>query len=601
MPPGTGKLCDDNTPVLTTNGWKNHGDLKIGDIVFTESGKQTKVINVSKKGFTNRKITFTDGTTINVHHNHEWKVWDRTSNKWIVKETEKLFNSKLYYIKGQNNRIRYRFGVSRFIKHDMIYIKSIEECDPTPGKCIQVDSPDGIYLVTKQLIPTHNSELVSRRLPAWIFGHQPDARIMATSYGASLAHDMSRDVQKIMVSDEYKKVFPNTKLNEHGAHLADHSRKTVESFEIVKSKGYYKCAGVGGAITGKRFFWGIIDDPVKGHEEAESPVIRERNWQWYNKDFYTRAANKDARILMTLTRWNADDIAGRALKLMELYPDMPELQWTVVRFPMIAEDPLGPGDPRKIGESLWPEFFGDAQVLKATEISEGPYAWSALYQQRPTSPGGTIIHREWWDNHFYDLDPHEIARNSEQVIQSWDCAFKDANTNDFVVGQIWAKSGPHRYLLEEKRSHINFPATMDAIREMTTNWPESITKLIEDKANGTGIISILRNEIPGILAVEPYGGKIVRAHSVTGFIKAGNVWLPSPRKKPWVFEFINECSDFPNGTYDDRVDAMSQALFYMRENIISRPVVAMPVQVHHVSSWKGIGKNQKPVMGFYGH
>lgn len=409
---------------------------------------------------------------------------------------------------------------------------------------------------------TGKSELVSRRLPAWIFGKNPDARIMSCSYGASLASDMNADIQRIMDSDEYKRVFPGAKLNERNIRtMSNTPKRNSETFEIVGHPGSYKCAGVGGAITGKRYFYGIIDDPIKGHEAAESLTVREKTWHWYNKDFYTRRANKDARILITLTRWQEDDLAGRLLDLSAKYPGVAE-QWKVIKFPMIAEDPLEPEDPRKVGESLWPKWFGDASELEATKITEGSYSWNALYQQQPTNPTGNILNRNWWK--FYKVTPP-----LDTIIQSWDCTFKDSDGTDYVVGQVWGKVKARRYLLDQVRARMDFPATVQAIKSLSAKWPAAIGKYIEDKANGPAVISTLEAEVPGLIAVNPKGGKVVRVHAVSPYIEAGNVYLPDPSIAPWIHDFIEECSAFPGGKFDDQVDAMSQALAAFLKEIIS--------------------------------
>jgi predicted phage terminase large subunit-like protein len=154
---------------------------------------------------------------------------------------------------------------------------------------------------------------------------------------------------------------------------------------------------------------------------------------------------------------------------------------------------------------------------------------------------------------------HEIGKVEEQ-IQSWDCAFKDLQTSDYVVGQVWGRLRSAFLLLDQVRSRMDCPATVGAVREISARWPGTVAKLIEDKANGSAVIQMLSNEISGILPVNPSGGKIARAAAVSPLIEAGNVYLPHPVYAPWVTDFIEECAAFPNGAHDDQVDAMTQAL-----------------------------------------
>lgn len=382
---------------------------------------------------------------------------------------------------------------------------------------------------------------------------------MATSYGADLASRMNRDVQRIIDSPYYHELFPKTTI--WGKNIRTVASGTYlrnsDIFEIVGHNGVYKCAGIGGGITGMGFTHGIIDDPIKDRKEAESKAFRENLWDWYTSTFYTRR-EKDARILITLTRWNEDDLAGRLLKLAQDDPKAD--QWTVISFPMIAEEG-NPIDPRNPGDPLWPEKFPPNE-LEAVKTVMGSYEWVALMQQRPTNPTGNILNRNWWK--FYkDLPEMDI------IIQSWDCTFKDSDGTDFVVGQVWGKKKARRYLLDQVRARMNFPATVQAIKSLSAKWPASIGKYIEDKANGPAAISTLEAEIPGLIPVNPKGGKVVRVHAVSPYIEAGNVFLPDPSIAPWIHDFIEECSSFPGGKYDDQVDAMSQALTAFPEDLIS--------------------------------
>ena len=153
----------------------------------------------------------------------------------------------------------------------------------------------------------------------------------------------------------------------------------------------------------------------------------------------------------------------------------------------------------------------------------------------------------------------------DEQIQSWDCAFKDLDTSDYVVGQAWARLGSRYLLGDQVRARMDCPATVQAIRELTAKWPKTYAKLIEDKANGSAVIQMLNREIPGILPVNPSGGKIARAQAISPLVEAGNVFLPHPEYAPWVNDFIEECVQFPNGAHDDQVDAMTQAILRWNE------------------------------------
>jgi predicted phage terminase large subunit-like protein len=244
-----------------------------------------------------------------------------------------------------------------------------------------------------------------------------------------------------------------------------------------------------------------------------------------------------------MTRWHQEDLAGYLLS-------QHDAKWEEIRIPALAEDhdPLG----RSPGQALCPERYDEAR-LEETKLTLGSRMWNALYQQRPSAAEGNIFKRQWWK--FYSERPAQF----DCLIQSWDLAFKDTKTSDFVVGQVWGKIGANKYLVDQIRARMDFPETVRAIRSLSSKYSCS-AKLVEDKANGPALIDTLKKEISGLIAVKPDGSKEARASAVSAQVEAGNVYLPNPTTAPWVNDFIEECSNFPNGANDDQVDAMTQAL-----------------------------------------
>ena len=175
----------------------------------------------------------------------------------------------------------------------------------------------------------------------------------------------------------------------------------------------------------------------------------------------------------------------------------------------------------------------------------------------------------------------------DEIIQSWDCAFKDLTTSDYVVGQVWGRIGADKYLLDQTRGKLGITATMQAIVNMTAKWPKARRKLVEDKANGTAVIELLTKKIPGLVAIEPEGGKIVRAQAVTPDIESGNVYLPNKELAPWIDDFIEEAAVFPNGKNDDQIDAATQVLNYWigKENEIKPELIRLRSSISN-SKWR---------------
>ena len=405
--------------------------------------------------------------------------------------------------------------------------------------------------------PQHGkSELTSRRAPAWGFGRRPDLKVIAASYAGSLARSMNLDVQRIMQSERYRELFPEVQLG----------RQNTDLFEIPRFGGRYRAAGVGMGITGQSADIGIIDDPIKDYAEAASLVTRETLWNWYNTTFRTRIA-EDGVIILTLTRWHEDDLAGRLLELARRDPKAD--QWTVLRFEALRETPpekdldnaVAYEDTRELGEPL-ASFRYSRESLEATKASVGPRIWSSVYQGTPTEQKGAIIKREWCTN-FYRKS--ELPPRFDVKVTSWDLSFKDKKDSDFVSGTAWGRKAAQYYLLGPTEYHdrASFTGALAAFELFALEHKDAYHHLVEDKANGTALEDVLKKKIARILLVEPNGGKLVRAQATEGLWAAGNVWLPHPDECPWILEWIEEIVGFPNKAKDDRVDSMSQALTFL--------------------------------------
>lgn len=410
--------------------------------------------------------------------------------------------------------------------------------------------------------PRHGkSELASRRLPAFIFGINPNARIIATAYGAELASLFNRDVQRIIDSMAYRDVFPKTRLSESNIRTAAFGNyiRNSDQFEIVNEKGSYRSAGVGGPITGTGGDFLILDDPYKNSEEAESQTVRRKVWEWYTSTFYTRQ-EKDASIMIIQTRWHETDISGQLLTAMKKGEEFSD-QWEVISLPALLDSGhhRSPDDPRKLDEALWENKYS-AEWLKKTKGILGTRQFSALYQQDPRPGDGTMIKQNWFK--FYHHKPDRF----DKVIQSWDMAFGGKETSDFVVGSVYGKTGSQFYLLDQIRGQMDFPDTIRAFKMLSAKWPQALSKLVEAKANGQAVIDTLKKEISGIIPVNPTISKQSRLNAVIGLYEAGNVFYPSPENSIWIQDHIEEMLAFPLGSKDDRVDAETQALGHFNKS-----------------------------------
>lgn len=384
------------------------------------------------------------------------------------------------------------------------------------------------------------SELVSRRFPAYAFGRFPDLQIIATSYSSDLSQRFNRDVQRIIDDEKYLEVFPETTLN--GSRVRPDSRgsyiRTSDLFEIVGHAGAYRSCGVGGGITGQGADILIIDDPIKDRAQAASKTIRDSIWDWYTSTAYTRLSPGGGVIVMA-TRWHTDDLIGRLIQRMGEGDT-----FRIVNYPAIAEhDELH----RKAGEALHPERYPLSTLLQIQKTI-GSRDWEALYQQHPVPDGGALFKLEWFRRWTATSLPPEF----DHTLMSWDMTFKDSKNSDYVVGQVWGKKGPNFYLLDQVRGQWDFVKTKEMVRVLVHKWPRVVRKLVEDKANGSAVISELKSTVSGFVPITPTESKEARASSVTPYFEAGNVFIPEDSAAPWVPHYVSELLEFPAGSHDDQ-------------------------------------------------
>lgn len=425
------------------------------------------------------------------------------------------------------------------------------------------------------------SQIVSCHLPAFLFGQMPECRIISASYAADLARKMNRSVQRIMMDPRYRKVFPDSRLNDSRVVAGDGSYlRNSDEFEIVGSGGYYKCAGVGGGLTGRGFDFGIIDDPVKDRVEAESPTFRNRVWEWFTSVFYTRQ-QKDARILVTLTRWHEDDLAGRLLKQMD---EGKGDDWRIIRFPMIAEAEPAVDDPRSEGEPLWPERF-PLQECHKIKSTVGTRDWSSLYQNSPRIEGGGSIKREWF--RYFDLDTNLVATYSkgEKAFRApipnalkfatMDCAFTTKNSSDYTVLGVWAYLPRGNIydllLLDRYRVKKEVPDLIPMMTAVQAKWGLTQT-LVETNSGGKAVYQFAQKAGVRVREYTATKDKEVRVSLAQPIFERGSILFPE--NASWLSELEDEALAFPNAVHDDQVDMITMAVEAVEGGKIGRPAKA---------------------------
>lgn len=399
-------------------------------------------------------------------------------------------------------------------------------------------------ILVLQAPPQHGkSEIVSRKLPAYILGRFPDWRVGAASYSDELANAMAQDVRRNLADDRHRKLFPQP------AEKRRYDVNRTGEFTAPGGAGGYLGVGVGAGLTGRPVDIGIIDDPVKNEKEALSPTVKEGHWNWYQTVFTTRLSENSGQIIMA-TSWAEDDLPARICSHFKGDPRL-----TVLRFPAINLPGEVGYNPNLPPGPLVPELKSLA-FLQEVKSLFSDYWWSAMYQQSPRALGGNVFKETGLRYYF----PKDLPTKFDKVIASLDATFKDTDGTDFVVFQVWGKLGANSYLLEQSRARMSFTKTISEVVRLKRDHPRIRQFYVEDKANGPAVIDALKGIVSGLIPVEPDGSKLARAHAVTHVWEAGNVWLPHPDIAPWVKDLVGELTAFPAAANDDQVDAMTQAL-----------------------------------------
>lgn len=415
-----------------------------------------------------------------------------------------------------------------------------------------VDALSGLDSRTIITMPPQEgkSTRVAKDFVLWALSENPELRVITASYGQDLANRNGRAIRNSILRHP-----------ELGISVAP-DNGAVHEWTLAGHEGGVLSVGIGAGVTGRPADLLIIDDPIKNRKEADSEVYRQMVWDWWTDSASTRLA-PGSPVVVILTRWHKDDLAGRLLLAEDGH------LWNVINIPAVADHDPEKGETdllgRAPGEFMQSARRRSAEQWEAIRVRSGTRTWNALFQGRPSSPQGSIFNREWWKQ--WEVVPwivrpdgtHWVIGCDEMMI-SWDMTFKNTEGTDFVAGGVWMRRGADAYLLDQTHGRMDFVQTVAAFRELAARWPQATLKLVEDKANGPAVISMLKHVVYGIVPEEPQGGKEARAAAVSPLVEAGNVYLPPPEICPWVGSFIDECSDFPNGVHDDQVDQTTQAL-----------------------------------------
>lgn len=410
------------------------------------------------------------------------------------------------------------------------------------------------------LPPRHlKSHCASVGFSTWFLGRNPSLSVVGASYNADLAQTFSGQARRLLEAPWHRAVFPDLVL--------DPRKASAEELRIRHHGGRRLATSVGGTFTGKGADLIIIDDPMKA-DEAFSQTRRDDIYGWMTSTVISRFNDpKTGALIVVAQRLHVDDLPGRL---------MAAGGWEVLELPAIATAPakvrLGPREVwnRELGDLLHPERI-DLATLDSIRTELGNAAYEAQYLQRPAPPEGHLIRTEWFGTYDKPLPRNQY----EAVLQSWDPAAVPGNSNDYSVCLTIGLIGADIDILHVHRQRHGFPDLQRAAVQLRKAWEPN---LIVIERSHTGIAlkqDLVQRKFREVRGHRPKGTKEERMATFTPLLERGEVRLA--RSAPWLGSFLEECGQFPNGKFDDQVDALSQALFAIK---------ICPHEIRHASRYK---------------
>lgn len=491
-------------------------------------------------------------------------------------------------IKGFGHRTLQRTGRARKLNRE-VKSKRLQSADPTNltfQAYIEIVNPDFRFYAWNEIAiarlqevadgkllrlliqvpPRHGKSELAKLFAGYYLLRHPRRYVGVCGYGADLTYPFSR------TSRYYFKLAGG---------ILNPEAQAVTLWE-TRDRGGCWAASVGGSVTGKGAHLAILDDPLKDREEAESKAVIRTLHSWYKSSFRTRINPEDGAIVIIQTRWSEVDAIGLALDLEENAPEEYREGWHLIDFPATYEPwELRPRIPEcvtveedfrtVVGTPLCPERY-DARALGIIRATLGSREWNCLYQQNPVALEAAIFRASWWKYRTQvAADGSRLPR--ARVIISVDCAFEDAGTSDFVCVAILGQRVDGTFdVIDVINERLDVVKTMAVIKEQVKKWSPSAV-LIEKAANGHAVIQMMRKKIPNIVPIKPSegGSKVTRAQGAAPMIEAGSVFLPLDAH--WLPFVIDQFSTFPVGKNDDAVDAITQALNWLRDR--ANPILSI--------------------------
>lgn len=455
------------------------------------------------------------------------------SKSFTKDQLKAIYNYRV--VKARNDFLTYRILINPKLKFNWYVIDLTYKLQQF---ALELESGLKPKLII-QAPPQHGKSEAITDIISWIAGRNPHLKTIFASFSERLGVRANLKLQRLYTRKIYQDIFPNTQINSKNVVTGTNYLRNREILEYCDKGGYFRNTTVQGSITGESLDLGIIDDPLKGREEANSQTIRDKTWEWFTDDFFTRFS-EDAGFLMILTRWHIDDPAGRLIERNK--------KIKVVTYKAIAEEDE---EHRVQGEALFPEHKSLDFLEERRSLMRDTF--EALYQQNPVLKTGNMFKVGMIE--IIDSLPAGI----EKKVRGWDFASTIASGDAtagvkieeqkgifFITDIIHLRGSP-----DEVETTLVNTASLDGNR-LLQSYPQ------DPGQAGKSQVAYLSKKLQGYKFefTTENGNKETRADGFASQVNAGNVKM---LRASWNFEYLEELRAFPFGKYDDRVDASSRA------------------------------------------
>lgn len=342
--------------------------------------------------------------------------------------------------------------------------------------------------------PQHGkSQGSSRQLPAFLHGINPNCKIGLLSYSGPFSQKFNRDVKRILTSEQYRRTFPNTTINERATVTAQGWKNTQEEYEIIGYKGSLKCVGVGGALTGETVDVLIMDDLYKDYQDATSPTVSQRVWDWFLTVSKTRLHN-DSQEIIVFTRWDENDVVGRLEKagrvidasecesLADAIQKAGKNKYIKINYEAIKSGAPNWLDSRQEGHPLYPQKHGIEKLEDLRELD--PQKFSSLYQGKPRNKEGLM---------YSDFGTWSTLPELKKIGSYTDTADKGKDWLCTVFyGVPLDKQDPYIYVLDVVYTQKPMEETEKLVHEAIIR-NDSRINIVESNNGGKGFARAIQN------------------------------------------------------------------------------------------------------------